>query len=357
MSKNNRNLYRYIIFFVIVIGMFFFPRDSFALSQCTYAADDVGSIIISIENGQIKAQITGIDDNRIQIGGGFTTIPTDANGNLVCPETIQYAEIAKTISNTNGGTSFGIVPSGNDDTSLKELFSDCNSLGITCSFVDANTKFKTARSICTTEQTATFSRIVTEMSNNITSFSNSVNSSTVNTTELKNYSDRIIASYNEYQQARSNALECAKASWDDTVDELWNELEQATSTLMNKELTGQDKTAAQEIVNNLRGAVGNLGEEVEVDCSTYQSVLDIVSEIFGWIQIAAPILLILFGSIDFGKAVISNDQDALKKATSDFVKRAIAAVAIFFLPLIINLIFQLPGVAELFEDAFCEIKV
>jgi len=83
--------------------------------------------------------------------------------------------------------------------------------------------------------------------------------------------------------------------------------------------------------------------------------VDIVDEIFGIIKIVAPILLIVFGSLDFGQAVLQDNQDALKKATSKFIKRAIATVVIFFVPLLVRLVLRLPGMEELGlpDDPLC----
>lgn len=64
---------------------------------------------------------------------------------------------------------------------------------------------------------------------------------------------------------------------------------------------------------------------------------------FNIIQIAAPILLIVLGSVDLAGAVISNDNDALKKATSKLGRRAIAAVAIFFVPMLVKLLIGMTG--------------
>ncbi|MEG2283400.1 MAG: hypothetical protein RSB99_02090 [Bacilli bacterium] len=85
-------------------------------------------------------------------------------------------------------------------------------------------------------------------------------------------------------------------------------------------------------------------------------LLDYINKIVGYIKIIVPILLILFGGFDFGKAVFSGDNDALKKATSSFAKRCMAAVAIFFLPTIIELLFSLPGIKDLVTDPLCGIK-
>ncbi len=99
-------------------------------------------------------------------------------------------------------------------------------------------------------------------------------------------------------------------------------------------------------------------EEVDIICDEqYGEITDIISKVFGWIQIIAPLLLVVFGLLDFGKATIANDQDALKKATSNFVKRAIAAVLIFFLPLIVNTIFKMDGIKEIVGDKYCDIVI
>lgn len=56
------------------------------------------------------------------------------------------------------------------------------------------------------------------------------------------------------------------------------------------------------------------------------------------IQIGIPILLIIMGSIDLGKAVLSSDDKEIKSATSRLVKRAIAAIAVFFVATLVSLI-------------------
>ncbi|MDD6878625.1 MAG: hypothetical protein PUD59_00120 [bacterium] len=52
--------------------------------------------------------------------------------------------------------------------------------------------------------------------------------------------------------------------------------------------------------------------------------------VFPVIWIGIPILLILMGTLDLGKAVVSNDEKEIKGATSKLIKRAIMAVAVFF---------------------------
>lgn len=63
--------------------------------------------------------------------------------------------------------------------------------------------------------------------------------------------------------------------------------------------------------------------------------------VFPIIQIGIPIILIVMGSIDLGKAVLSSDDKEIKGATSKLIKRAIAAVAIFFVTTIVSLLMGL----------------
>lgn len=58
-------------------------------------------------------------------------------------------------------------------------------------------------------------------------------------------------------------------------------------------------------------------------------------------KIIIPILLIVFGMIDLGKAVMSNDEKEMKGAQGKFIKRIIYAVIIFFIVAIVQLVFGL----------------
>ena len=73
-------------------------------------------------------------------------------------------------------------------------------------------------------------------------------------------------------------------------------------------------------------------------CSDLAPIITFLKSILTIIQFAIPILLIIMGTVDLGKAVMSSDDKEIKGATSKLVKRAIAAVAVFFVPLIVNLL-------------------
>lgn len=90
-----------------------------------------------------------------------------------------------------------------------------------------------------------------------------------------------------------------------------------------------------------------------------QGAYDMLQDAINIVRIAVPILLIVFGSIDFGGAVINDDKDGLKKASGKFIKRCLCAVAIFFVPLIVRTILSMPGIKDnvtLVDDPLCGIE-
>ncbi len=70
-------------------------------------------------------------------------------------------------------------------------------------------------------------------------------------------------------------------------------------------------------------------------------------QIIGWVlwvfKIAIPIVIIVFGMIDLGKAVVASKDDEIKKSVKSLVMRAIAGIVIFFIPTLVGAIFSLVG--------------
>ena len=79
-----------------------------------------------------------------------------------------------------------------------------------------------------------------------------------------------------------------------------------------------------------------------VDCEPLMPIIRLVRDgVISLIQIGIPILLIVLGTIDLGKAVIASKEDEIKNAQKMLVKRAIYAVAVFFVVTIVTLVFSL----------------
>ena len=78
-------------------------------------------------------------------------------------------------------------------------------------------------------------------------------------------------------------------------------------------------------------------------CTDAQPIFYTVGMFLLVFKIIIPILLIIFGMVDLGKAVISSDDKAVSKAAKSLLNRVIAGVCIFFVPSIVGIIFSMVG--------------
>ena len=89
------------------------------------------------------------------------------------------------------------------------------------------------------------------------------------------------------------------------------------------------------------------GTETKVDCSIFGSKNDensiayLVNEVMNYMRIIVPVLIILLGSIDFFKAVVSKNAEDMKKHQMTFVKRIIAGIVVFLAPILVNIVMYL----------------
>lgn len=72
-------------------------------------------------------------------------------------------------------------------------------------------------------------------------------------------------------------------------------------------------------------------------------VFNLLTTSYQFLKVAAPIILVVFGSIDMAKAVTSSDEGKMKKAQSAFVRRIIAALIVFLSFVIVEFIIKLSG--------------
>jgi len=85
-------------------------------------------------------------------------------------------------------------------------------------------------------------------------------------------------------------------------------------------------------------------------CTETQSVWKLVGNILGVFKIVIPILVIIFGMIDLGKAVVASKDDEIKKAAKSLGMRCLAGVIIFFVPTIVGFAFSLADGFEVKGD-------
>ena len=90
-------------------------------------------------------------------------------------------------------------------------------------------------------------------------------------------------------------------------------------------------------------SINKIIEENKNDCGlVYDNlIIDAQKTFMTVFYILGPILVILFGSLDYTKAVMNSDADLLKKATNQFVKRMVALILLFISPVIVNIITSL----------------
>lgn len=69
-------------------------------------------------------------------------------------------------------------------------------------------------------------------------------------------------------------------------------------------------------------------------------VIQLLKIVIRIIQIAAPLALIIFGSLDFFKAIIAGDEKEMKAKRKPFIGRLIAAVVILLLPMLVKLVMK-----------------
>lgn len=76
-------------------------------------------------------------------------------------------------------------------------------------------------------------------------------------------------------------------------------------------------------------------------CGEISNILRVVGYFLLIFKIVIPLILLVLGMIDLGKAVVQSDDKAVSKAVKSLAMRIVAAVCIFFIPDIIGLVLKL----------------
>ena len=167
--------------------------------------------------------------------------------------------------------------------------------------------------------------------------------------EIKDKVDK----YNEVT-SKIESLECSKSTKIATTTEC-NTLSLEKNMLLveifeiNDMKTDCDKSLIEPIVKENKNKCSN-----ELS-STINSVASLMLKNF---YVVGTLLFIIFGSLDWFKSVVNSDPKDIPKNRKNFLKRSIALVLLYLLPLIINLIFTfLPTHYRLGTDKYvCNAK-
>lgn len=79
------------------------------------------------------------------------------------------------------------------------------------------------------------------------------------------------------------------------------------------------------------------------ECMGLNDIIGLLKNVIKIIQFGVPILLIIFGMLDLGKAVMSSKEDEMKKAQGVLIKRFIYAVAVFLVVTLVTFAMNLVG--------------
>ena len=78
-------------------------------------------------------------------------------------------------------------------------------------------------------------------------------------------------------------------------------------------------------------------------CGDLEPVITLAKNIVRLLQFGIPIVLVLFGMLDLGKAVVAGKEDEMKKFQGALIKRVIYAVAVFLVVTIVSFAMGLVG--------------
>ncbi len=150
-----------------------------------------------------------------------------------------------------------------------------------------------------------------------------------------------------------------------TINEIYKDIKEKFKDILSDEAIENMDNTAEELVINIDEFIKQLfsfddseleklaeNKDNQVDCTAIfgdpcdknsLSLMCFITVIFNIIRYLIPAILIILGSIDFAKVVVSNEREAMSKALSTFIKRVIVAIVIFFLPLLIKFLLQIFG--------------
>ena len=131
----------------------------------------------------------------------------------------------------------------------------------------------------------------------------------------------------------------------------------------NKEWsTGEDNSSDNDKNNNSSnenennenkewtGGGGSLEDDLLIDfeeepktCEAIfgKELLDMIQSAVNIVKVGIPIMLIVFGVIDFGKAILSSDESEMKNAQGRFIQRLIIGISFFLIPTLIDIVLEI----------------
>lgn len=109
-----------------------------------------------------------------------------------------------------------------------------------------------------------------------------------------------------------------------------------------------------EILNSIPlDTVQILAKSASSFCSDTKEIWSFLGKIINILKIVIPVIIVLLGTIDLGKAVMAGEDKQIKAAQKMLLMRLIYGVAIFFVTTIVQVVFGLVAGAEGVSSEIC----
>lgn len=176
---------------------------------------------------------------------------------------------------------------------------------------------------------------------------------------------------NNLNDMKSKLEEYKKGNWSEKYNEKCSNLTYFGGDGLNVMITyyekyrallpdSYDKSEAEKIYKEYKNAKcalsssrdNNKDNDMDLSgCIIDKGTQSIIDWIMNLVRIGGVILLVVLGMLDFVKAAASGEQEEMKKSKSKFVKRLIACVVLFFVPIIVDI---LVGLVNLGSGESCK---
>ena len=94
------------------------------------------------------------------------------------------------------------------------------------------------------------------------------------------------------------------------------------------------------------GIIMNLFLIADAECGGLLPLVRVLAAVIRLFWILIPVGLIIYGTVDLGKAVIASDEKEVKSAQSRLIKRFIYAAVVFFVPILVGVVMNLVAAGD-----------
>ncbi len=362
----------FIISFILLLSVMFFPTSIKAADkqeiymECKYASEDEKTRgTITIYTGLIHeyyiTKYEGAEKNNRELLGNWTNVQKDV-GRLGCPNYILF----------NKGTIFysvrGYYKKSTLDKYKKENWEEAIILKLSAKTIDNSKDFCFYNSKNDGKTGGTLGNISNygrqwyiKKKNNTVDIINLDDSAPYEfqgkaedfyTTGSFKCVDKVYVAQ-KYVGGGGNIYRHAISTKANLIDDNWDPISDTAKNLKGAQdewLPDTEGPTAEECKKNpeLVGCVKSSCEVID----TSGEVFKILKQILGYVQIGSVFAVLIFCVLDLGGAVASADDDAFRKARGKVMKRIIALILIFLVPLLVNFVINLVNLGACSEEDY-----